>query len=193
MGCYFIGWCSLAPEAQAAWAQAVFSVFGIAVAILVPWSIKKHELTRQRAVDEFNELRGAQASLPVLSDMHLALVNYDAGWQPSRNTNMPYADHERNLKVWIFRDAQKLSKLATIAGPRLGIPLTLVAVHADRLASKAVDMIEGGGSRLSDVKLLGVGGSEELALNAARQELDQSVNEALRIANEIVDEAALRG
>lgn len=37
MGCEWIGFCALKPEAQAAWAQAVFSVVGIFVAVLVPW------------------------------------------------------------------------------------------------------------------------------------------------------------
>jgi hypothetical protein len=37
MDCTFIGWCSLKPEAQAAWVQAVFSVLAIGVAIAVPW------------------------------------------------------------------------------------------------------------------------------------------------------------
>ena len=37
MDCEWIGWCALGQSAQAAWAQAIFSVVGIGVAILVPY------------------------------------------------------------------------------------------------------------------------------------------------------------
>ena len=46
--CYFISFCELKPEAQAAWVQAVFSVVGIGVAILVPWQLRRAELEDRR-------------------------------------------------------------------------------------------------------------------------------------------------
>ena len=37
MDCSWISWCTLKPEAQAAWAQAILSVAAILVAACIPW------------------------------------------------------------------------------------------------------------------------------------------------------------
>lgn len=50
MDCVWIGWCGLEQSAQAAWAQAVFSVVGIGVAILVPYFQHKNA-AKLRALD----------------------------------------------------------------------------------------------------------------------------------------------
>lgn len=47
MACDFIGWCALDASEQAAWAQAVFSVIGIAVAIYVPARMARHDRKRR--------------------------------------------------------------------------------------------------------------------------------------------------
>lgn len=40
MNCELIGWCTLKPEVQAAWAQAVLSVVAVGIAIYVPAKIE---------------------------------------------------------------------------------------------------------------------------------------------------------
>lgn len=50
MDCGWIGWCALDQSSQAAWAQAVFSVVGIGVAILVPY-LQHRNAAKVRARD----------------------------------------------------------------------------------------------------------------------------------------------
>lgn len=49
--CHFVSLCGLKPEVQAAWVQAVFSVIGIVVAILVPWLLRLAEQKERRRRD----------------------------------------------------------------------------------------------------------------------------------------------
>ncbi|WP_313217988.1 hypothetical protein [Stenotrophomonas sp.] len=56
MNCELIGWCSLTPEVQAAWVQAVGSVIAIAVAVAVPLSIAQRD-RRRRALDDASRAR----------------------------------------------------------------------------------------------------------------------------------------
>lgn len=50
MDCELIGWCALKPEVQAAWAQAVFSVVAILIAVAVPWW-QHYKAAEQRNVE----------------------------------------------------------------------------------------------------------------------------------------------
>lgn len=57
MDCELIGWCALRPEVQAAWVQAVFSVIGIFIAVLVPW------LQHRKA----SQIRASEASVKAVA------------------------------------------------------------------------------------------------------------------------------
>lgn len=67
MDCSAIGWCSLPLEAQAAWAQAVFSVVGIGVAIAIPAAQHVRD-RRDRVLQEIREAKAlALLLIPTLS------------------------------------------------------------------------------------------------------------------------------
>ncbi|WP_141454198.1 hypothetical protein [Pseudoxanthomonas sp. z9] len=69
MACDWIGFCSLKEEAQAAWAQAVLSVFAIGVAIYLPHRDRKAELRRR--LDVYCTLLGTLSTQAKMDAEHL--------------------------------------------------------------------------------------------------------------------------
>lgn len=76
MECSVIGWCSLPLEAQAAWAQAVFSVIGIGVAIAIPAAQHVRD-RRDRILQETKEAKAlALLLIPTLNTWIENIANY---------------------------------------------------------------------------------------------------------------------
>lgn len=90
MTCSFIGWCALDGEVQAAWVQAVLSVFALAVAILIPYL--QHRADRKER-DRDRRARQKAMALAVLPD--LAYVERSIG---------SFYDHAYDSEVDHLRD-----------------------------------------------------------------------------------------
>lgn len=56
MSCEFIGWCTLRPEVQAAWVQAIGSIAAIIIAVLVPMWNRDAEVTARKKKEDAEAL-----------------------------------------------------------------------------------------------------------------------------------------
>jgi hypothetical protein len=67
MDCEWISWCSLKPEAQAAWVQAVGSIAAVAVAVAVPLGLYLKDRGGRLGAERRNQSWFSISLLPVLA------------------------------------------------------------------------------------------------------------------------------
>jgi len=120
MDCEWIGWCALEQSAQAAWAQAIFSVIGIGVAILVPF-LQHRNAAKVRAIDS-KQLAISRAS---------GLIRHVKAYADRVDrTKNAFDQRDQNVDAW------------KLAWPAPSADLLAAAVALHELGQPGIDLIK---------------------------------------------------
>jgi hypothetical protein len=116
MSCEWVGFCSLQAEAQAAWAQAVLSVLGIAIAIWIP--ARASRLERKRRV---------ATVLALLSHIHESMCDVLGAIKPGADMRLIVPTKEKLDRLIAAAEAIPFHELPD---PGIAYPLIAMIDHA---------------------------------------------------------------
>ena len=95
MSCEFIGWCTLRPEVQAAWVQAIGSIAAIVFAVLVPKWHRDAEATARKKKEDAEAL-----ALGTVMVREMERLRYNVDLELMKTDNYtPQSRIEINMKL----------------------------------------------------------------------------------------------